>query len=202
MSRGHRRRVRPGLIWISRHQATSTNTAVIANCTPMVSSQTDGLWAQDGLVMPPCGWMALRLVVAATAAKPTAPGSRSRPLSAPNRAVAPHRSASPVRSRARSPPAKPGPASRRRRIRRPRAIEVPEKTATSRISSAPAARRRWASGRWPGRRALHKAPANARIDALVWLHDALDDFQGGDLRDADFTGATGWIALVCLYAMA
>jgi hypothetical protein len=35
--------------------------------------------------------------------------------------------------------------------------------------------------------ALHRTPVKDRADALVWLRDALDDFQGADLRDADLT---------------
>ena len=36
--------------------------------------------------------------------------------------------------------------------------------------------------------ALYRTPVVDRADALVWLRDALNDFRGADLRDADLTG--------------
>jgi hypothetical protein len=36
--------------------------------------------------------------------------------------------------------------------------------------------------------ALHKTPASARPDAVIWLRETLDNVRGADLRNADFTG--------------
>src|SRR6266852_3765 len=69
-------RPRPGLIWISRHQAMSVNTTTSTTCMPMAISQAEGLGAQSGSVLLPGGKIALRLTVDAVAAKPQRAGAR------------------------------------------------------------------------------------------------------------------------------